>query len=100
MIHIKTITTANGDKVAIRVHFWMSNDMPQYSINLERCPKGKRKFVRIDYDDWDFRALSMDEREIYRNTKYLEIVTSEQLDEAKKELWLKLAPEKAQTNFS
>ncbi len=97
--HEKTVTNPAGDKIKIDITFWISGNTPQYSISLYKCPKGKRKFTRVDFDNWEFRALDMIERQKYFHTKYLELVTQEQLDEAKKELWLKLVPEKAQTNF-
>lgn len=96
MYHEKLVLNKEGDKIKIRVHFWLSCDMPFYSIDLFVCKKGKRKFVCVSFDDYVYRSLSMGDRIIYRYYKYKEYVTEEQILEAKNELWNLLSPIVAQ----
>jgi hypothetical protein len=92
MYHEKLVVNENGDKVNIRVHFWLSYDKPSYSIDLFICKKGKRKFFNLSFDDYSYRALSMEDRTVYRYNKFKEYVTEEQILEAKNELWNLLSP--------
>ena len=92
MYHEKLVVNENGDKVNIRVNFWLSYDKPSYSIDLFICKKGKRKFFYLSFDDYSYRALSMEDRAVYKYNKFKEYVTDEQILEAKNELWNLLSP--------
>ena len=92
MYHEKIIQLENGNKIKINISFWLNNNTPVYSISLYICQKGKRKFIELKFEDYAYRALSMEEREKFRDKKYLEYLTPLQILEAKKELWQKLSP--------
>jgi len=96
MYHEKIVVNKNGNKVKIKVHFWLSYDKPSYSIDLLICKKGKHKFLNLSFDDFDYRALSMEDRTVYRYNKFKEYVTDEQILEAKNELWNLLSPSVAE----
>jgi len=98
MYHEKLVINKNGDKVNIRVNFWIYNNKPSYSINLFICKKGKRKFFNLSFDDYSYRSLSNEDKAIYRYNKIKEYVEEEQILEAKNELWNLLAPTLEQVN--
>jgi len=93
MNHEKIIVRPEGNKVKIRVNFWMRYDNGVYDIDAYTCEKGKRTWKCIDYETYDYRRLSETKDRIeYRNNLILKHVTPEEIHEAKKELWQKLAP--------
>ena len=93
MNYEKLIINPAGDKIKIHVTFFiLSTNEPTYRIELSICPKGKRLFKRLEFDNWSYRKLSMEERRAYEHTEYLTFVTEEQIQEAKIELWHKLSP--------
>jgi len=94
MRHEKLIKKENGDKVIIKVHFWMYHENSRYDVDLQICLKGKRKFHFIQADGYEYRSLSMSDRRLYMHNKYLEHVTEDQIFEAKTELWNLLKPTK------
>ncbi len=106
MRHEKLVINSNGDKINIRVTFWLSYDKPNYSVDLSICKKGKRKFIDVLFDDYalsfsdySYRRLSIEERAVYRLNKFKEYVTEEQILEAKNELWNKLSPNLSNSNY-
>lgn len=92
MYHEKLVENKEGDKIKIRVGFWLSYDKPAYSVDLSICKKGKRKFFYLSFDDYTYRALSLEDRTDYRYSKFKEYVAEEQILEAKNELWNLLSP--------
>jgi hypothetical protein len=70
------------------------NDGPKYRCNLFYRAKGKRSWLNIPYDihDYEYKKLSMDERQIYSDKNMLRFVTPEEIHQAKLELWEKLKP--------
>jgi hypothetical protein len=92
MYHEKLVKKENGDKINIRVNFWLSYDKPNYTIDLFICKKGKRKFYNLSFDGYEYRILSQEERLIYRTNKFREYVSDELILEAKKELHNLLKP--------
>lgn len=93
MTHEKIIKKENGDKVNIKVTFWMNHEQPKYDVFLTVCQKGKRLFkIVFSQDDYEYRVLSMGDRVGYKMKKYLEHVTEEQIYQAKIECWNKLKP--------
>jgi len=94
MYHEKIVVNENGDKIKIRVNFWLFADRPTYSFDLFICKKGKRKFFNLSFDDYAYRALSLEDRQTYRMNKFKEYVTDDQIFEAKYELWQLLSPKK------
>lgn len=93
--HIKNIKLPDGRKVNIYVRISLSFLKPEYVVTVSVCDAGKRKFKPIDpSNNYSFRVLSLDDRQQYLMERYLEIVTAEQIHEAKLELWEKLKPTK------
>lgn len=94
MRHEKLITNPEGDKIKIDVRFYENfQGLPTYNLDISVCPKGKRLFKRLEFDNWSYRKLSTEERRAYEHTEYLKYITEEQMLEAKIELWHKLAPQ-------
>ncbi len=93
MNHEKLVINEKGDKVRINVSFYESNDKAFYNISLAVCANGKRKFIFIHIDNWEYRSLSMENRRKYEYEHFLKYVTQEQINEAKLELWHKLSPQ-------
>ncbi len=94
MIHAKIIKRKDGSRVRIKVSFHLFGGREfVYDTSVQTCGKGKRKWRSfVDVDDHQYRALSMEEREIYKNKKELEVVTKEEVLESKVELWNSLMP--------
>jgi hypothetical protein len=92
MRHEKIIKRDDGSRVEIAINFWENSDKPVYDVSLQVCDAGKRKFRRIETDDYQYRALSMDDRKKYMLKIFLEYVSAEEIQQAKLELWYKLKP--------
>jgi len=93
MQHEKLVVNEIGDKIKIRISFWVDNNRPFYDIVIYVCKKGKRKFYCINYgDDYEYRRLSMPERREFMLQKYIKIVPIEFINQAKKEMYDLLKP--------
>lgn len=68
------------------------NDGIMFHCDLFYRAKGNRVWLNIPYDisDYEYRRLSMDERQIYKDKNMLRFVTPEEIYQAKLELWVKL----------
>jgi hypothetical protein len=91
-----TITRPDKTRYKIDVRFYLGrNDAPTYDIVVSKCDPGKRKFMYVhDSDNYQYRGLSMEQREKARNACYLEYVTPDEIHEAQLALWEKLKPVK------
>lgn len=92
MNHEKIFIKENGDKVKVLVCFYSDHKCGNYRINLMYCPKGKRKFISVSFDGYSYRNLSLEDRKKYEYEVFLTYLSSEQITEAKLELWEKLKP--------
>ncbi len=94
MNHTKLILTKDGNRVNILVTFWLNNNKPIYNISISVCKKGKRKFIYPNHShDYEYRRLCNFERNEYLLKKYLEVITIEDINEAKLELYNLLKPQ-------
>lgn len=94
MRHHKKFTLDNGDKIMVEVSLYMeTGSQPHYAVNLWRCPKYKRKFTEIKFDYYEYRKLSMPDREKHRLAHFDEVIGKDRIHEAKTELWQKLQPQ-------
>ncbi|CAG5001807.1 hypothetical protein DYBT9275_02745 [Dyadobacter sp. CECT 9275] len=85
----------DGSKVEITVEFWVNIRKENYSVVVNFCAPGKRKFKPLyDSDTWQYRNLSLPERLEYARKKQLEVCTEEEIYEAKLKCWESLKPEK------
>ena len=94
MNHEKIIKRKDGSRVKISVHFYMWGSTTfGYDTSVQICGKGKRKWqMFVDADDYKYRAMPMEDREVFKNQQELLAVTKEDILEAKTELWNKLKP--------
>lgn len=93
MKHEKIFKKEDGSKVSITVRVWLDGYRAAvYNIDVSVCDAGKRKFRGISRDDYEYRSLSMPDRERAMTREYLKYVTAEELHAAKLELWEKLKP--------
>ena len=92
MNHEKIITKENGDKVKINVSVYLNYNTAVYKLSLSLLPKGKRKFVQISFDGYEYRQLNMEQRREYELKEYLKEVSENDIYQAKIELWEKLKP--------
>jgi hypothetical protein len=93
MNYEKIIVRENGDKVMLRINFFLlSLNKPTYKVNIYLCGKGKRKYYEITFDSYGYRSLSMEGRKDFEYQEYLKHVTEDEIQEAKLEVWQKLIP--------
>ena len=92
MYHKKIFVKENGDRVMARISTYLHNDKMCYNINISLCPKGKRKFNPIAFDDYEYRMLSMEDRKKQEIIVFLQHLTAEQIFSAKLEAWEKMKP--------
>ncbi len=94
MTYEKIIVKENGDKVKIRIYFYIKSlSTPTYQIqSVSLCPKGKRTFKTIEFDSYNYRLLSNEERIVYELNIYLQYISQDDINSAKLELWQKLMP--------
>jgi len=94
MIYEKIVVRENGDKVLILVNLYVNNidNGHTYDIDIKVCLKNKRKFVKLEFDDYLYRMLSMEDRATFRYKEYLKVVSEQELLDAKIELWNLISP--------
>lgn len=94
MKHTKSIKRQDGTRIEIHVRFWIKNDdTPIYNVDVHKCEPGKRKFLDVFKETWEFRQLAMGApRDGYALQQQLEHVSLEEIQAAKEELWQKLKP--------
>lgn len=96
MRYEKIIKRDDKSRVEIDVEFYQSTytgNPPSYKISIYICEPGKRKFHGIyRSDDWEYRKLSVPDREKWVLQQQLKYVTTEEILQAKLELWEKLKP--------
>jgi hypothetical protein len=92
MKHEKIIKREDGSRVRITVLVSCSAyGMPEYVFCLERCKKGKRKFIS-PYKVWELDKQPENDRLRWITAKYLQIASKEEIQNALDELHQKLAP--------
>lgn len=97
MNHEKIIVKENGDKVKLRIDFFiLSLSKPSYKITMYLCEKGKRKYNEVKFDSYEYRKLTMEERSGFEYQKFLEYLSEEEIHQAKLEVWEKLKPIKGE----
>lgn len=66
----------------------------EYKYTVRICAKGKRTFVDVaDRDDYQYRALSMEERIAYRNKTYITVAGVHRIQSTLEDLWKSIRPE-------
>jgi nucleoside-triphosphatase THEP1 len=67
----------------------------KYMTEVHVCKKGKRTWFSVtDINSHEYRRLSSDERDSYVRQKQLEVVTEDEILQAKLKLWETLKPKK------
>lgn len=93
MNHEKTFKRPDGTKYNIVVSFYESLGKAIYTVGVYKCEPRKRIFRQAaQYHDYEFRRLSMPDRENFLMSEYLKHVTESEIMEVKNELWQKLKP--------
>jgi len=93
--HEKIIKRVDGSRVKITVEFSVSffKQDAKYSVSVEKCEKGKRTWKYcLDRDSNTYRKLNQADRIERIKKANLELVSPEEIFEAKMELWQKLKP--------
>ncbi|MCP4356295.1 MAG: hypothetical protein GY793_11870 [Proteobacteria bacterium] len=98
MRHEKIIRREDGSRIKIEVSVYMDGHgggKPRYDFTVTLCEKGKRTFKGVHNFDYDYtwRAMSMEDRKKYCKNKYLEYVSTEEVNQAFLELWEMLKPD-------
>ena len=88
----KIIKREDGSRVKIRTHPFIDQEVI-YKVYVSTCKKGKRTWIRTyDSDCYKYRGLSMDERGAFEYNSYLKVVTEEEIQEVRLELWEAMKP--------
>jgi hypothetical protein len=93
MIHEKIFVRESGAKVKITV--WLTVDYRDttWRVDVETCQPKKRTWVNVySTDDYSFRKLSPEDRRKFIEEKQMAVITTEELQEVKTELWMNLKP--------
>lgn len=98
MKHEKTIKRESGDQHKIDVDFWVDgyndNFKMVWTVSVWRKEKRKQKWIHVhSSDDYMYRRLDADGRRKHELEAFLKHVSTEEILEAKLELWNKLKPE-------
>lgn len=90
----KILRREDGSRVKICVElFEVSHQRMEYRFSVQTCGKGKRTWNDcVDFDDFRYRALSMSERREFEIAESMEIISREELLNAKLSLWESLRP--------
>lgn len=95
MRHEKIIRRGDGSRVKIEISTYIDySRRPVYRIDsVTMCEKGKRTWTGHCFkNDFRYRSLKHEDRIKYATEKFLEIVTEDEMWQAKLELWEKLKP--------
>lgn len=98
MRHEKIVKRKNGMqyKICVNAHIdsYMGGSM-QYRVDVYCKDKGKRKWLSLPdtLHDFQFRALSLEDRADHKSKNNLRFVTKEEIYDAKIELWNLLKPQ-------
>lgn len=93
MKHEKIIKREDGTSYLIDVSLYISSTESRWDISVFTRGKGKKKWLGVvDSNCYQYRSLSMSDREKYRLEQYLSHVTAEEILAAKTKLWEKLSP--------
>ena len=78
--------------VSVHVDHYRSSKV-EYKSQVSVCEKGKRTWKgSCDCDGYTFRKLSMDDRSKFEYESQFNLITIEELNNAKLELWHKIKP--------
>jgi len=97
MKHEKVFKRENGMQYNIVADLYIDSirEVVRYTIQLWCREKGKKNW-HLPPDtlhEYQFRSLSMEERESHKNTNILRFVTEEEILSVKLELWNKIKPQ-------
>jgi len=97
----KTLKRESGRKVMICIDFStygfeeFDKVGPEYKVRVFTKEKRKRKWLPVnDPDNYNRRRLDYDGRHLWDRKKQLEVVTEEEIYQAKLEAWETLKPKK------
>ena len=98
MRHEKIVKRENGMQYQICVNALIDSYMGgnvNYRVDVFCREKGKRKWLSLPdtLHDFQFRELSMEDREKHKDNNSLRFVTKEEIYDAKIELWNLLKPQ-------
>ena len=97
MTHEKIFIRGDRTKLKVIVELYTtmySNDRYGYRVCVAKCEPRKRTWHYVlNTDDYRYRQLNASERVKWENDLYLELLTPEEILEAKMELWNKIKPE-------
>ncbi|HXS59747.1 MAG TPA: hypothetical protein VN703_02925 [Candidatus Sulfopaludibacter sp.] len=91
----KLFKREDGTKVDIIITFHVASysERFSYSVSVSVCHPRKRTFNYVnDHDNFTYRRLSQDEKDIYDMEQNLKYVTKEEIQETAIQLWNKFKP--------
>lgn len=96
MIVEKVIKREDGTQFLVRVYYCseMRESEEKYLTSVATKKKGKRKWLDLDdtIHEYQYRALSMEDRALHTYNNVFRFVSKEELLEVKLELWNKMKP--------
>ena len=88
----KIIKREDGSRVKIRTHPFIDQEVI-YKVYVSTCKKGKRTWISAgDSDLYKYRGLTMDERRALEYKSFLKVVTEEEIQAARLEIWEAMKP--------
>jgi hypothetical protein len=84
----------DGSKVKLIVDFNFSfnRNNSTYRINVYLCAPNKRKYIKVDSDDWEYRNLSMEDRRKANMVECMKYITEDQLYSVCHLAWNEMKP--------
>lgn len=96
MPYTKIFKTSDGTTYELKITYWLDSyeDKMRYRYALRYKAKGKRTFYDVPdtLHEYQYRALSMEQRVEHTHSNILRYITPEQLYEATLELWEQFKP--------
>ena len=96
MNHEKILVREDKTKISLMVRMCIHSlrDEVYWDVQVGIMPPNKRKFNYgvVDADDYQYHALSLDDRKKFYDKETLKIVTKEEILQAKLELWENIKP--------
>lgn len=90
-----TRTTEDGSQLKICVRIFIDDTNLQYCTDVELKEKGKKAWKKMSNfeDNWSYRALSMDDRRKFVETKNREYLGSDLYKEVLQKAWESVKPQ-------
>lgn len=94
MTHETILKREDGTKISIHISLWVDmKDDCTWKVTVAICSPRKRSYSYVSKsDEYEWRRLSMEDREKATMLEYLKHVTAEEILSAKIDLWNAIKP--------